>query len=583
MSTDGPSSETVPGIVDVLSYVSLAEACGDVDGGDRLRTLLRTAVTRCLNQWAVAGLVDADARAADPPSEEVLAQVCSAVRRAAGKFEGPPDTWAAQAGGTVEAFLEQQILWVTLDWVVASMLRRCLDQWNLRSLHEHRTAVTDGVTLSEELLTRIRRDLRGEKKFVGSRTTWKEQAAARMEAFLEHRILLVTTRYCSLPRRRDVLGAERVAALLRLVSSLEDDACVSAEEQEELFLVAAAQRWDAGAFDDTLSAILKKFGVAEEQGWETDAFGQLWVRTHRSIRGAIRGRFVFADHVVDDLVGETAVRLVKAISTFDVSLSTFRAFARLIAARVVTDFLRARHGRAKADPKDERKADAAPEDTGGQDDDSPAQNPGNPRADAQDLTPSRTASAGHVGSVMSEVANQEVRHLADAVSGEDVQEASRAPGAEQSAGQAFREVQWPDDIDIPGPSASSSVDARILAQEFLQCAFESSAAFHKKLAFGFNVLHEFPAREIVAELSDVLFGVLTHRLASDYPDGAPLSESIPRLTQPLQLDLRREPSLVGKMFEAYYKGKTIVRKRAAIHDWVYDIRIQTIALMARAR
>jgi hypothetical protein len=292
---------------------------------------------------------------------------------------------------------------------------------------------------------------------------------------------------------------------------------------------------------------------------------------------------VFADHVVDDLAGETAVRLVKAISTFDVSLSTFRAFARLIAARVVTDFLRARHGRARADKKDDKEADAAPEATGGQDDDSTAPNPGNPRADAHDLTPSGTASTGHGGSVMSEVANQEVRSPADAVSGEDVQETSRARGAEPSAGQAFREVPWPDDIDIPGPPASSSVDARILAQELLQCAFESAAAFHKKLAFGFNVLHQYPAREIVAELSDELFGVLTHRLASDYPDGAPLSESIQGLTQPLRSDLRRQPSLVGETFEAYYTDKTVVKRRAAIHHWVSDLRNQTIAKMARAR
>jgi hypothetical protein len=198
--------------------------------------------------------------------------------------------------------------------LVRPFLIRCLEQWDLTFLQETKT--DQDAAFGEELLNRVCVDLCGTTKFEGSLTTFMTQAAANLERFLEQRTLLITARYFSLPRRRAVVGPERFDRVVRGVAALDDQACVQLDEREELILVAAAQ------------------------GGNEDAFGRLWKQTRQSMRGAIRGRYFFKDAVVDDLVGDASVRLVKELNSFDVSLSTFRSSARRAIVFAVKEFLR---------------------------------------------------------------------------------------------------------------------------------------------------------------------------------------------------------------------------------------------------
>jgi hypothetical protein len=131
---------------------------------------------------------------------------------------------------------------------------------------------------------------------------------------------------------------------------------------------------------------------------------------------------------------------------------------------------------------------------------------------------------------------------------------------------------------VPDLQSHNPDDADVLTlQDFFHRAFGSASPLHQKLALGLTVLLAYSPRQIVEELSDQPFDLLTQRLSSDYPAGGRLSAWIHRTTSPLEAHLRRDPGLAHSTFEASYTGQTIQTRRADISRWTFDIRKRTIA------
>jgi hypothetical protein len=165
------------------------------------------------------------------------------------------------------------------------------------------------ASLFDILLMRVCRDMFGSETFTGSIDAWRPQAAGQFETFLHNRMLLIAARFCSVPHRREVIG---FAAFDRLIALLREEShagCISDDERDELELVARAH-----AGDD-------------------QALLELYRKVKDRLVKFLGARFRLSPDPTGDVLQDTYLRLMRSMSRFDPSLSTFLASARWHARR----------------------------------------------------------------------------------------------------------------------------------------------------------------------------------------------------------------------------------------------------------